>query len=278
MVHIYYMKLDSDCSQEQSLALLYGEEKSITISGTQKELYQLLPQERREVVDRAKNETVARKRLYTGAFLQYVLSEETGLPMEELYYEYNEWGKPELAQECLEQMITPDNEIELQAAKERDGRLYFNLSHSGDYVVLAVSDSPVGIDIEHKTKGYDSLAKRCFCEEEYKDILSAGDTDEQKHRFLEYWTMKEAYIKLVGEGMRIPLNSFLIQREQAGFAFVSEHRADGNMIAKRCEEYFATIMLDSEYCVSLCTNQKLDAEKILSIKEKKCFGSISHAK
>ncbi len=256
MIRIYYMKLDSDCSQEQSLVLLYGEEKTFIISGTQEELYLILPQERRAAVDRAKNEAVARKRLYTGAFLQHVLSKETGIPMNRLQYEYNAWGKPELTLACLNQMFVEGEETESPIEQMCDRRLYFNLSHSGDYVVLAVSDSPIGIDIEHKTKGYDSLAKRCFCEEEYKDILSAGDEEQQKQCFLEYRTMKEAYIKLVGEGMRIPLDSFLVRREADGFSFVEKYHTEDKRSAKDCEGYFATMMLDAEYCVSVCTRQK----------------------
>lgn len=207
MIRIYYMKLSSDCSSEQSLALLYGEDKRILIPGKVEKLYECLPQERKVLVDRARNENVRRKRIYTGAFLQYVLADELGVSMYSLRYCYNQWGKPEL-----------------------EGHdLFFNLSHSGEYVVLAISDSPVGIDVEHKTKGYDVLAKRCFCPEEYEDIMSAGKEEERQHCFLEYWTKKEAYIKCLGEGMRIPLNSFSVQ--------------EGN---------YHTLWLDSGYCVSVC--------------------------
>lgn len=243
MIRIYYMKLSSDCSQEQSLALLYGTNKMIVIPGSREEMYQCLPKERKEAVDRAKNETVAWKRLCAGAFLQCVLGEEMGIPMERFVYTYNEWGKPELDKETMLEAFSYTGE---EKCVIQD--MHFNLSHSGDYVVLAIGSSPVGIDVEHKTKGYDTLPKRCFCEEEYEDILQAGDERAQKMRFLEYWTMKEAYIKCVGEGMRIPLNSFLVKGEKDDIAIMKKMSGD-----ERLEPVCGgTLWLDSDYCVSVC--------------------------
>lgn len=245
MIHVYYMKMNGDCPEGQSLALFTT-------------LYQMLPPERQEAVKRAKNEMIAKKRIYTGAFLQRILSKETGLSMEQLQYEYNEWGKPELAGE--------------------QRSVYFNLSHSGDYVVLAVSDGPIGIDIEHKSKNYLSLTKRCFCLEEYEDILSFETEEERQRRFLEYWTMKEAYIKCVGEGMRIPLNSFLIRREdedisiagsRVGKMSVSEGHGShlDNQPTEDARSWFVTLPLEEGYYMSLCANNREDIGNILKNRE-----------
>ncbi len=218
MIRLYYMKLDGDCSKEQSLAL-----------------YRILPQERKESVDRARNAEIAKKRLYTGAFLQHVLSKESGLLVEQLHYGYNQWGKPRL---------------------ENAENIHFNLSHSGDYVVLVVSDSPVGVDVEHKSKNYLSLAKRCFCESEYEEILSLQDEDAQRRRFLECWTMKEAYIKFVGEGMRIPLNTFQFSESADG---ISEMEGE--------QLYCGTFFLKENYCVSVCGMQREEICALVSEKD-----------
>ncbi|MGN0437087.1 MAG: 4'-phosphopantetheinyl transferase family protein [Lachnospiraceae bacterium] len=85
--------------------------------------------------------------------------------------------------------------------------IHFNMSHSGDYVVVAVSDEPIGIDIEHKTRNYETVAKRCFHKAEYDSIMKLNEPDRSK-RFLEIWTMKEAYIKWKGDGMKIPFSGF----------------------------------------------------------------------
>lgn len=224
MIKLYYMRLEGDCSDEQSLAL-----------------YEMLPERRKEAVDRARNPEIAKKRLYTGAFLQYVLAKETGIFTERLQYEYNEWGKPALV----------------------GSDIHFNLSHSGEYVVLAVSDQPIGIDVEHKTKNYESLAKRCFCPEEYADIVSVDTREEQEKRFLEYWTMKEAYIKLRGEGMRIPFRSFLIERQAEALSKISGQDIFGK-----------TIFLDA-YCISVCSEKKEALKAIVVSGEEDTTYSVS---
>ena len=58
--------------------------------------------------------------------------------------------------------------------------IHFNMSHSGDYVVVAVSDEPIGIDIEHKTRNYESVAKRCFHKEEYDSIMKLNEPERPK--------------------------------------------------------------------------------------------------
>lgn len=74
--------------------------------------------------------------------------------------------------------------------------LYLSVSHSGDMVVCAVSDRPVGIDVE-------KIKDRCFgsadkiCSEEELDYINGS-----AKRFLEVWTAKEAYSKMTGEGIK----------------------------------------------------------------------------
>ena len=72
---------------------------------------------------------------------------------------------------------------------------HFNLSHAGTCVVCAVSDRPVGIDIERPRKNAIKVAERFFTQAECDwigdDIL----------RFARIWTLKEAYAKLTGDGI-----------------------------------------------------------------------------
>lgn len=75
----------------------------------------------------------------------------------------------------------------------------FNISHSGDMVVCAVSDKPVGIDIERIRQVNLNLAKRICTEEELNYIFSSES--EQSMRFFKIWTTKEAYAKYTGEGI-----------------------------------------------------------------------------
>lgn len=228
MIHIYYMNV-CDCSYEQSLAF-----------------YGILTEERRAKADSTTKEEIAKMRLLTGAFLQYVISKETGIPVNQLVYRYGEQGKPELDYDRIRTGYNLDKEF-------YSNRKCFNLSHSGGYVVVAVSDRPVGIDIEHKTKNGLAVAKRCFCKEEYEDILAAGNEKEQEQRFLEYWTMKEAYIKRSGEGMRIPLNSFCLEKINDGLFSV-----EGHIWLKTMQP------IAKGYQISICSTEQTDIEEVFN--------------
>lgn len=96
----------------------------------------------------------------------------------------------------------------LTVAYESKGKPYifhvpwhYNLSHSKDYVALAISDAPVGIDIQEKRPYTDSLVKRFFSEAEaaaYENLLPATD---RETLFYTLWCRKEAYGKLLGTGL-----------------------------------------------------------------------------
>ena len=91
-----------------------------------------------------------------------------------------------------------------------NSELKFNLSHSGRYVLAAVSDHEVGIDIQKKKADKHRIAEKNFLKGEC-EYINAGANDEERHqRFCEVWTLKEAYLKNIGMGLRKPLNSFEI--------------------------------------------------------------------
>lgn len=86
--------------------------------------------------------------------------------------------------------------------------IYFNLSHSKNYVACAVSNSPVGVDIEYiKDMDWD-LAQYCYHGCEYEYILNNKNS---KKAFYEMWVLKESYMKMTGLGFRLPLNEFTIK-------------------------------------------------------------------
>jgi len=78
--------------------------------------------------------------------------------------------------------------------------VYFNLAHSGDLVVLALSNKPIGIDIEHvkPIKDMTDVMQVCFNEQEIHSINSSPNP---QFRFYEFWTRKEAILKATGEGI-----------------------------------------------------------------------------
>lgn len=84
----------------------------------------------------------------------------------------------------------------------REYPLFFNLSHSGEYVVCAVSDREIGVDIQ-KCSDVDvgRIAERFFSKEECKALEGCGTVEERRRLFFRLWVRKEAYGKLLGEGI-----------------------------------------------------------------------------
>ena len=74
----------------------------------------------------------------------------------------------------------------------------FNISHSGRYVVLSVSNEPVGVDIELLQRGRKKIASRFFTLEENIQIDQSYDPDKT---FTRLWTLKEAFLKCIGSGI-----------------------------------------------------------------------------
>ncbi len=87
--------------------------------------------------------------------------------------------------------------------------LRFNLSHAEGVVTLVVSaHHEVGVDIERLGRRAQlAVANRFFAASEVAALRALPDV-EQPRRFLEYWTLKEAYIKARGAGLSLPLDQF----------------------------------------------------------------------
>ena len=93
--------------------------------------------------------------------------------------------------------------------------LYFNLSHSGSYVLCAVSSAPVGCDIEIAATPNLRMAQRFFCPEETQWIQNGQSSTLQADRFYRLWTLKESYVKAIGQGLQLPLNRFCFDLSRA---------------------------------------------------------------
>ena len=86
----------------------------------------------------------------------------------------------------------------------------FNLSHSGNRCLCAVSDGEIGADIQEQRPYNPRLTERFFSGAELAYILASDDRD---YAFSRVWALKESYIKALGGGLRIPLRSFSIEFE-----------------------------------------------------------------
>jgi 4'-phosphopantetheinyl transferase len=107
---------------------------------------------------------------------------------DQLNFSTNQYGKPAL----------------------RDHKLEFNLSHSGDFALVAVTRKcKVGVDVERIRLNIEveSIATRYFSQREVSELMSLP-SNQRALAFYIGWTRKEAYIKAQGLGLSLPLESF----------------------------------------------------------------------
>ena len=118
-------------------------------------------------------------------------------------------GLREYTVEEILQLVSAPLELGLKYGKKgkpylRDCPVFFNLSHSGDYVCCAVSGREVGVDIQRCSmqdmESLQRIARRFFSGAE-NDALERCREEERQQLFYRLWARKEAWGKLTGEGI-----------------------------------------------------------------------------
>ena len=115
----------------------------------------------------------------------------------------------------------------------------FNLSHSHDLAALAVVTSPqrIGVDIEQIGCVPEGVTAEAFSSSEIRRIETAANSTAS---FFAHWTMKEAYLKAIGDGLHVPLTSVLVAPgapQRIGELVVSEFDF--------CDGFAAAIAIDN---------------------------------
>lgn len=97
------------------------------------------------------------------------------------------------------------DEADQQKPKLMNAHVHFNTSHSQDVGLVAVSNQPLGVDIEYHKDTLEELnllAKNVLAETELKHFLESEETV-SKRAFYQFWTLKEAYLKAIGLGLSV---------------------------------------------------------------------------
>ena len=187
-----------------------------------------LSDEERSRIERKKRPDARRAAICARAGLRLLLGHYTQIAPQELQLRQASTGKPFLA----------------------DQSLSFNLSHSGDWIVWAVSlQGEIGVDLEEIDPAvhWQRVAARYFSEEE-RDALEASA--EPVRLFYDLWAMKEAWVKSSGEGVFAAMKRCRLP--------LIDQKAP--MRAEVGGRYLYRIEAGSHYASALATNFKVEAQ------------------
>ena len=210
-------------SEKKKMILYRAYTDALSDENTYTRLLQSVCQTRQEKVEKMKHMDGKRQSLLAGVLIKYAI-EHNGYSYKDCEILHTDMGKPRY----------------FHGGKE----LFLNSSHSGGAVLVAMSDRMIGCDVEQVARRNGDelkIAKRFFHEREYEHLVSVKEQGEEilKKEFVKYWTLKESFVKCIGDGLRIPLNRFcitehgdgLIQVEQVensfDYDFVTMDGADG---------------------------------------------------
>ena len=127
----------------------------------------IYPPERETYILQATNPQLMRQRYYVWLLLEYALQHSLGKGLYELHIQKSPHGKWE------------------------SPFVYFSLAHSNNALAVAVSDMPVGVDIQEQIEK-PTMANCALTDSEWGKFLSAQNPNEL---LTELWTKKESLFK-----------------------------------------------------------------------------------
>lgn len=172
--------------QNNELKLFYTNIEQEISPQTYEKLLNVVSSEKRIQIEKYRFEADRKRTLFAELLLRYVCSEYFKIGQNDFVLTKNEFGKPYLAGKNVP---------------------FFNLSHSGKYVLCGISFKECGVDIEKIKDCRNGIAKRAFSKNEFAELENAPDSEKAKI-FYSYWTIKESYVKYLGKGLSVSLNSF----------------------------------------------------------------------
>ncbi len=150
--------------------------------------------------------------------------------------------------------------------------LYFNLSHTQDIIVCAISENrAVGVDIEFldKPRQFMPIAKNYFAKEEVEKLQNLNFT-EQKEYFYRLWTLKEAYLKAQGLGITVALDNIYFDIDDLGNILLEDRSR--NKCRNEHKWSFELAMPSTQHIMAVCV--ELEQSQKLNVK----YHSVSPAR
>lgn len=154
-------------------------------------------------------------------------------------------------------LLHPNGKPFVQGSKA----VYFNLTHSADVIILAVTEEgEIGVDIEKVDREFEWMRVDSvldLSEIEWIKEKELTDSSSVFQRFFQIWTLKESYIKCTGEGMSRHL-------KKLNFHVLPEHIQfldSTNDAQKTGEYYFESYIYESNFIFSICLQQSHNLER-----------------
>lgn len=178
--------------------------------------------ERQDKIRRYRQSGDALRSFFGELLVRVYAAQVWGIPHQDCHLQVDEYGKPYLV---------------------HYPRCQFNVSHSGDWIVAAFDATPVGVDIEKIVPIDISIADRFFSAEEVHQLERVPPAQRLQY-FYRFWTLKETYIKAIGKGLSIPLNSFRFELTENTIRFHSDLESH--------PWRFRRYSIDPEYELAVC--------------------------
>lgn len=201
-----------------------------------------LPENEVKKVDRFIQQTARDQGLMVRGYLRAVLSHFADIEPQQWQFEYGEKGKPRLSDDQFSQT-----------------GLHFNLSHSGDWLLIGVvktngtteqqKEFEFGVDIERRRESTNihSILNHYFSPPEESALLALPE-DKHRERFFDLWALKESYIKAKGLGLSLSLKSFAFNLSSPSY--------------KELLVGDETITIQQNILLSLLASDKSDADEV----------------
>jgi len=192
-----------------------------------------LPDERKEKLLRYRHDIDRKIGIYSQILIRCLICRVSSLKYHDIQINEGPTGKPYLA--C-------------------NPRYEFNISHTRNAVAAALSDEPIGVDIERIREIDINIAKSVFSDKELNWLQDASE--DRNRRFFDIWTKKEALVKYHGIGLSGDLKSYDVTGPLPG------------------EEIF-TFELNG-YTISVCSKMKFYNSDVKNITEAKLVEMWRH--
>ena len=208
------MEKDYKLYVRDDLAAITSEELEAAIAS--------LPDWRREKALRFKHEQGRKECTFAYLLLCQALQETYGID-EQPSFLIGEHGKPELVFNLNlnpNDNLNPNLNLNLKP-------IHFNISHCKQAIACALSERPVGVDVESIGRYSESLARHVLSPEEFAFVSSAPDP---QIPFTRLWTQKEAIVKLTGRGIDDDLPNLLFKYNNV-YLHTEEHLDKGYILS-----------------------------------------------